>query len=254
MTHSCVQKARTAGGRRAKGRPRVRTAKIAHRTQRQDVNRDYTHLQATSLRRPQAVLVGPAGRALPRVPDPHALHRSMRRGRLRAEDRVPGQRLRDAPGARRSRRRRRLPTATRPPPSPPRSRRQTGCRGSPAADLGDHPAPRSQRRSRGLPRTPRSVRGRLPDATRTGSGLARPSRSVLLSPATQSDHTAAQTTRACKGRPAEVPLGREPSHPLHRHDVSAIGGSSRGVAVEMRQMRQSPRVRHHPAMRNQGGR
>ena len=48
MTHSCVQKARTAGGRRAKGRPRVRTAKIAHRTQRQDVNRHYTHLQATS--------------------------------------------------------------------------------------------------------------------------------------------------------------------------------------------------------------
>jgi len=31
---------------------------IAHRTLRHDVNRDYTPLQATSLRRPQAVLVG----------------------------------------------------------------------------------------------------------------------------------------------------------------------------------------------------
>src|SRR4051794_9407904 len=48
-------------GRRAKGRPRVSAAMIAHRTLRQDVNRDYTHQQATSLRRPQAVLVSPAG-------------------------------------------------------------------------------------------------------------------------------------------------------------------------------------------------
>src|SRR4051794_41686841 len=50
-------------GRRARRRPRVSAAKIAHRTLRQDVNRDYTHLQATSLRRPQAVLVSPAGAA-----------------------------------------------------------------------------------------------------------------------------------------------------------------------------------------------
>ena len=35
------------------------------------------------------------------------------------------------------------------------------------------------------------------------------------------------------------PTRPEPLHPVHRHDVRAIGGSSRGVAVAMRQKQQS---------------
>ena len=238
MTHSRVQKARTAGGRRAKGRPRVRTAKIAHRTQRQDVNRGYTVVQATSRRRPQAVLIGPAGRALSPGSPTHTLFIAAcaaagyePRIVFRVNDCEMHQAIVAAGvgvGF--------LPRLALHPVHP-------GVVDKPVAG-----APRRRILAITLPRVrngaaevflgpPRSVRGRLPDATRTGSGLARPSRSVLLSPATQSDHTAAQTTRACKGRPAEVPLGQEPSHPVHRHDVRAIGGSSRGVAVVMRHTR-----------------
>ena len=229
MTHSRVQKARTAGGRRAKGRPRVRTAKIAHRTQRQDVNRHYTHLQATSSddRRPswsdpQDVL--PPGPRPTRSSSQHAPRPATSRGSS------SGQQLRDAPGARRSRRRRRVPTATRPPPSPPRSRRQTGCMGSPAADFGDHATPRSQRRSRALPRTPRSICGRLP----TLQGPARAKLDHRGAYCSHQRHKAAQTTRSCKDDQRKSHSDREALQPVHRHDMRARSEEARAASMSRR--------------------
>jgi DNA-binding transcriptional LysR family regulator len=64
----------------------VSAAKIAHRAQREDVIRSYTDVQATFSADRRPAWSDPQDALTPRVPDPHALHRSMCHGRLRAED------------------------------------------------------------------------------------------------------------------------------------------------------------------------
>src|SRR5215204_4810111 len=76
------------------------------------------------------------------------------------------------------------------------------------------------------PRTSRVYAVVQHDASRSGR------RARLLTP----------TMRLPNWTTSGSPTRPEPLHPVHRHDVRAVGGSSRGVAVAMRQIRKRTRV------------